>query len=385
MFWHQSACVLLLATAFHGLAAAQSNPGQSAAWDQQSAAKSQSSAAISQSNAAVAGAVVSPGAVSFHSITRSPGVTVLHADNYNTNIGVIDTGQGLLLIDPMPGPDNLPAFWQLLQQRFAPAAMLVVNTHDHADHSGGNSFLLSQGARLLGAVEAAVAGHAEKPATGALQQNTAENPPENPPEGLAETAEQKDATQQTGAAQQKGAALKSVADLPGIQTFVLPSHSKTDRIFYHSASNSLFVGDIVDTSWHPTFYAGGIAGFTKALTQILTLADDQTLIIPGHGAPISRQALVEYRDNTMAWLARVRALRQQGYSLAQMQADPALAELLQRFRPVAENSGQAQHSQHLQQSAAVFIPDKAFSRFIERTLQALEQAESQHSGAATGS
>lgn len=374
MFWHRSACVLLLATAFHGLAAAQSDPGQSAAWNQHSEAKSQSSAAV-------AGAVVSPGAVSFHSITRSPGVTVLHADNYNTNIAVIDTGQGLLLIDPMPGPDNLPAFWQLLQQRFAPAALLVVNTHDHADHSGGNSFLLSQGARLLGAVEASVAGHAEKPATGALQQNTAENPPES----VAETAEQKDAAQQTGAAQQKGAALKSVADLPGIQTFMLPSHSKTDRIFYHSASNSLFVGDIVDTSWHPTFYAGGIAGFTEALAQILALADEQTLIIPGHGAPISRQALLEYRDNTLAWLARVRALRQQGYSLAQMQADPALVALLQRFSPAAEKSGQGQHPQHLQQNATMFIPDKAFSRFIERTLQVLEQAESQPSGAATGS
>ncbi|WP_444945860.1 hypothetical protein ACJJIP_20045 [Microbulbifer sp. VTAC004] len=76
------------------------------------------------------------------------------------------------------------------------------------------------------------------------------------------------------------------------------SHSAIDNIYYLKESNSIFVGDVFDTSWHPVFYSGGIKGFNEAIDAILNLGDEQSLIIPGHGVPSSKLSLFEFRKNT---------------------------------------------------------------------------------------
>ncbi|WHI51112.1 hypothetical protein P3339_22390 [Microbulbifer sp. MLAF003] len=76
------------------------------------------------------------------------------------------------------------------------------------------------------------------------------------------------------------------------------SHSAIDNIYYLKESNSIFVGDVFDTSWHPVFYSGGIKGFNEAIDAILNLGDEQSLIIPGHGVPSSKLSLLEFRKNT---------------------------------------------------------------------------------------
>jgi glyoxylase-like metal-dependent hydrolase (beta-lactamase superfamily II) len=74
---------------------------------------------------------------------------LLRAADYNTNIGLIETPTGVVLIDPMPKRENLAALQQLIRQRFKPAAVFILNTHNHEDHTGGNAFFVAQGARLL--------------------------------------------------------------------------------------------------------------------------------------------------------------------------------------------------------------------------------------------
>ncbi|MDC6166806.1 MBL fold metallo-hydrolase [Paucibacter sp. XJ19-41] len=225
---------------------------------------------------------------------------VLKAADYNTNIGLIQTPAGVILIDPSPKRENLASLQQLVQQRFSPAAVYILNTHNHEDHTGGNEFFVAQGAGLL-----------------------------TPPLAL-ET----------------------------VRSLTLRSHSATDHVYFDPAGHWMFVGDLYDGSWHPTFYAGGVAGFTEAMLAILALGDERTWIIPGHGKPVLKPTLRVYLLDTLRWVARVRLLRLQGLSAQQMKQDAELLGLLQRFNT---------------EGRAGFLPDAALQRFIERTLAVIER------------
>lgn len=226
---------------------------------------------------------------------------LLKSANYNTNIGALKTSRGVVLIDPMPGKDNLRVLRKQLNEIYGSQPVFVLNTHQHDDHSGGNSYFMNAGAKLL----------------------------------------------------------SSTMDLAEIKTVEVTSHSSADNLFFHRSSNSIFVGDIYDTNWHPTFYAGGVAGFVSAVDAILELGDESSLIIPGHGKPTSKEELKKFRQNTLDWVSKVKALKESGMSLSEIQQNDQIKIIFQRFN--VENR-------------AVFVPEKAFIRFIERTLTLIDHA-----------
>ena len=229
---------------------------------------------------------------------------LLKASNYSTNIGMIKSGNGVLLIDPMPGNDNISELYRQVQQKFSPETIRIVNTHAHEDHTGGNSVFVAKGATVLGSTE----------------------------------------------------------NIPDLQLISVRSHSNTDHILFHKTSNVMFVGDIYDTSWHPTFYAGGIAGFLEAVDTILDLANNNTVIVPGHGKYTGIQALQTYKRKTIEWASRVKALHLQGQSAAEIRDDEQIQFLLQYF---AENDTRTS------------LPSQAVTRFIERTLNVIEQSQNE--------
>lgn len=224
---------------------------------------------------------------------------LLRANDYNTNIGVIRSENGIILIDPMPGLTNLLALETLITERFKHDKLFILNTHAHEDHTGGNSYFIERGA-----VE-----------------------------------------------------LNSAAVSADISLLLLKSHSPADTVIMHSSSNSIFVGDIYDTSWHPTFYAGGLAGFVSAIDAILAVSDEKTLIIPGHGEHTGKRELQRYKENTLLWVERVKELNKAGKSVAQMIQDDQLNKILRTFNP----------------NSSTELPERAVERFIERTLQVLER------------
>lgn len=224
---------------------------------------------------------------------------VLKDANYGTNIGVFKTSKGVVLIDPMPGKDNLEALREAIKAIYDYPQVYLLNTHQHDDHSGGNDYFVHVGAKLL----------------------------------------------------------NSTMDLTEIKTVEVKSHSSADKVFFHSKSNTIFVGDIYDTHWHPTFYAGGVADFTNAVDSVLALGDEHSLIVPGHGKPTGKTELKKFRRNTLDWVSKVKALKESGLQLSEIQHNEQIKKIFQRFN--VENR-------------AVFVPEKAFIRFIERTLTMIE-------------
>lgn len=235
------------------------------------------------------------------SVTKvSEHLHILTGKGYGTNIGVLATEAGLVLIDPMPGKDHLVELHEQIQALYQLPVRFILNTHLHSDHSGGNNYFQQQGGELI----------------------------------------------------DRHFALTDFVHLQG------HSHSKVDNIYYHKVSNSIFVGDVFDTSWHPTFYAGGTKGFSNAIDAILQLGDEQSLIVPGHGLPSDKESLREFKKNTLDWVKAVKQLLQKGLNVDAMLADSELKIKLEQFN-VADKSP--------------FVPERAYKRFIQRTVAVIEK------------
>lgn len=229
--------------------------------------------------------------------------------DYGTNVGVIVSEKGLLLIDPMPGERSFGYLHFLIKDISNIPITYVVNTHNHDDHTGGNEYFKGNGATILNS---------------------------------------NNLIDKVGAENKKTLLSKNY----GLEIIKVESHTGQDKMYFHAEGNVLFTGDVFDNSWHPTFYAGGIDGFTKAVDIILSIGNKETLIVPGHGVPANKEVVRAFYKNTLVWIDRISELHKENMSIEQIMEDVKINEILQRF-----NTEQRKE----------FIPPKAFSRFIERT------------------
>lgn len=234
---------------------------------------------------------------------------VLIGKAYGTNVGVIVNENGLLLIDPMPGGKSFDDLHFLIKGISNIPITYVVNTHDHEDHTGGNEYFKSNGATILNP-------------NNLVLKSSSEN--------------------------KKSLLSKNY----GLEVIKVESHTGQDKMYFHAEGNVLFAGDVFDNSWHPTFYAGGIDGFTKAIDIILSVGNKETLVVPGHGVPANKEVVRAFYENTLVWLERISELHKEKMSVEQIMEDVKINEILQRFNTEKRKE---------------FIPQKAFKRFIERT------------------
>lgn len=229
----------------------------------------------------------------------SSNVHVLTGKDYGTNIGLVEMKGKVVLIDPMPGETHFEVLDKTIYEIVRKEPSYILNTHNHSDHTGGNNYFKSKGTQIVDVL---------------------------------------------------------FSD-ESLQQINVNSHSSKDTLYYLKGSNILFVGDVFDTSWHPTFYSGGTKGFNEAIETILNIADAQTIIVPGHGPIANEAALVTFRDNTNAWIERISYLHYQGLSIEIIMKDEQALKILEMFS--ANNK-------------LPVLPEKAISRFIERTISVVK-------------
>ena len=88
------------------------------------------------------------------------------------------------------------------------------------------------------------------------------------------------------------------------------------------------------------------------------LGNDESIIVPGHGKPTSKAELRALMENTLAWASRIKELKADGMTAANIMNDVQAKVILEKFN--LENKQD-------------FIPKNARLRFIERTLSVIDK------------
>jgi cyclase len=99
---------------------------------------------------------------------------------------------------------------------------------------------------------------------------------------------------------------------------LLPAHTDSDIYILFKTANVIHAGDIWFNGTYPLIddsSGGRIDGMVRASSELVSLADNDTKIVPGHGPLGTKAQLTEYRDMLVAVRDRVQGLKRSGRSM----------------------------------------------------------------------
>jgi cyclase len=106
-------------------------------------------------------------------------------------------------------------------------------------------------------------------------------------------------------------------------THVQQAHTDSDAFVFFSKANVLHTGDLFMSNGYPFVDLGNggtLDGLIAAHARALTLCNDQTRVIPGHGPLVGKAELQAYHDMLVVLRQRVAGLVKKGSSLEQVKA-----------------------------------------------------------------
>ena len=113
-------------------------------------------------------------------------------------------------------------------------------------------------------------------------------------------------------------------------THIPPAHTDTDIIVRFQESNVLHAGDLFFNGMYPYIdggTGGSIGGMIASSDKLLTLADKNTKIIPGHGPLGNAADLAKFRDMLSTTRDRVLKLKTAGKSVQEAVAAKPFADI----------------------------------------------------------
>lgn len=233
----------------------------------------------------------------------APGIHML-VEPSGGNVGLSVGSDGVFMID-----DHLKDLSARLLEAVRsitphPVRMLI-NTHFHYDHAGGNEPLGETGAIILAHDNVRRRLNADQfyEAFNFTQKRTA-------PPGLPVITFASDVTLHLNGDE--------------IHAFhVRNAHTDGDAVVYFRNANIIHTGDIFFNGTYPFIdlsMGGSIDGMVSAVNRLVGLATQDTKIIPGHGPLADRAALVRYRDALIGTRDAVRAAMAGNRTLEQVKA-----------------------------------------------------------------
>ena len=228
----------------------------------------------------------------------APGVAVLFGAG--GNIGVSYGEDGTILIDDQFAPLTGKIKTAVAALGAQPVKFLV-NTHWHYDHTGGNENLGKDGVLIMAHNNVRI-------------------------RMLAGQGDQKPSPK---------AALPLVTYDDGLKLHLngeevrvmhmAAAHTDGDSIVYWTKSNVIHMGDLF--FWKMSFpfvdasSGGDVRGIVTGADKVLAMANDQTKIVPGHGAVATKADLQQYRDMVAQIIGKVEAGIKAGKTLEQIKAE----------------------------------------------------------------
>jgi glyoxylase-like metal-dependent hydrolase (beta-lactamase superfamily II) len=215
------------------------------------------------------------------------------------NIAVLTGPDGKVLIDAGIGVSR-PQLTKALADLGKDPVKTLVNTHWHFDHADGNEWLHSVGAKII------AHGNTRKHLSGIQR---------------VEDWDYNFLPSKPGALPSDVFATEKSLKLNGASIrlkYYGPAHTDSDISVTFAEANVVHVGDTFWNGIYPFIdysTGGSIDGMIAASDANLAATTNETIIIPGHGKPVSNKAeLKEFRDMLVAIRDNVAKLKKQGKS-----------------------------------------------------------------------
>ena len=235
-----------------------------------------------------------------YSLHGSAGLDPAHPDAAGGRVAVLFGADGVLMVDT-EDPQLASKTLDTIRTFTSAPIKIVVNSHIHPDHTGGNAFFAKQGALI----------YAQENLRDEMLAGRSPDPAGVP------SMTYRYATKGTPAltVHMNG---ETVDFIP-----MMPSHTAGDTIIRFNKANVIYIEDFYRNFGYPfadQANGGSIKGMIEAIDLIQEIAGPATTLIPGHGTLVTRQDLLAYRAMLVDILAKVQKLRDQGKSLDEVLA-----------------------------------------------------------------
>jgi cyclase len=239
-------------------------------------------------------------AANIYMLHGSEGLDPAHPDAAGGRVAVLFGPDGVLMVDT-EDPQLAAKTLETIRTFTDGPIKIVVNSHIHPDHTGGNEFFGKQGAVIF-SQENLLEEMVNPPGRGAPTLN---------PAGIPTSTYQYSAPGVPGVTIHMNG--ETVDFIP-----MMPSHTAGDTIVRFNKANAIYIEDFYRNFGYPfadQANGGSIKGMIEAVDLIEKLAGPDTTLIPGHGTLIRKKDLLGYRAMIVDILAKVQKLRDQGKSL----------------------------------------------------------------------
>lgn len=220
------------------------------------------------------------------------------------NIGLSVGEDGAVLIDDQFAPLSAKIKAAVAKITDKPI-QFIINTHWHGDHTGGNQNFAGDGALIVAHDNVRKRMSIENTNTLSGQAT-----PPSPDGALPVITFNESMTFHLNGEE------AAVIHLPN-------SHTDGDSIIHFRKSNVIHTGDIFFHGAFPFIdinSKGSINGIIKSLQHIISIADDATKIIPGHGQLADKKAIEKDLQVLISARDRIQKLINEGKSLDQVKA-----------------------------------------------------------------
>ena len=223
------------------------------------------------------------------------------------NIGALVGNDGIIIIDDQFAPltEKIKAALSKISNK---PVKFVINTHFHGDHAGGNENFGGQGAIIV-----AHDNVRKRLSVDYLFEALKQTQKAYPYEALP-----------------KVTFADSVTFHMNGETvhvfYAKNAHTDGDVIIHFKGSNIFHTGDVFVRYGFPFIdqgAGGSIDGMIKAIEYLISITNDQSKIIPGHGAMSTKKDLIDYKNMLVTVRSRVADGMKQGKTLQQIaDSDP---------------------------------------------------------------
>ena len=227
------------------------------------------------------------------------------------NIGLFTGTDGTFLIDDQFAPLT-ERIIEAIKSVGGEHPKFLINTHYHGDHTGGNE-KLGHGGTLIFSHDNV----RERLTTGAFL--TAFN--------MKQAAVSKDGLPIVTFSEDISFHING----ENVRAIHVPSaHTDGDSFIRFIQANVIHAGDIFFNGFYPfidVHHGGTLKGMIKSVDKILSLTDDNTKIIPGHGPLGDKSQLLAYRQMLATSYVRLNKLKAEGNTAEEAAAAEPLADI----------------------------------------------------------